>query len=190
VERASRSDRLASLVSRARAVIELARPTTACLLRVLNALAPDEVEELGRWELDRAKSEDIVDRLTAQLVEPRQAVREALSRCLQFDVWGDDQAHYEALGRTYRDSGDNDAAIERTLGRPPEVYAFVHHFLVETWRPRQEHYSILLIEDDRSGAICKGYLVAKGRAYATTLSLLEASVRQEWPKWQVLWKWF
>lgn len=190
MERASRSERLASFVAQARALIELARPATAYLLRVLDALKPDEVEELGKWELDKPKSEGIVDRLTAQLGEHRQVVRETLSRCLRLDVWGDNLDRNEALQRRYRESGEKDADIERTLGRPPKVYPFVHHFVVELWRPDQEDYSGLNLEDDRWGAICEGYLVATGRGFPTTLSLLEATVRQEWPKWQVLWRWF
>lgn len=190
MERASRKDRLASFVSQARELVERAQPVTAYVLRVLDALTPDEVEELGKWELDKQKAEGIVDRLTAQLGEHRQLVRETLSRCLQHDVWGDYLERYEALRRTYQESGEQDADIERTLSRPPKMFAFVHHLMLEFWRPDQEDYSFLIIEDDRWGAICDGYLVAKGRAFPTTLSLLEATVRQEWPMWQALWKWF
>src|SRR5262249_8488396 len=148
VERASRSERLASFVAQARELIALARPTTAYLLRVLDALRPDEVEELGKWELDKPKSEGIVDRLTLQLGEHRQVVRETLSRCLRLDVWDDNLEQNEALERRYRESGETDADIEKTLGRPPKVYPFVHHFVVESWRPDQEDYSGLIIEDD------------------------------------------
>ncbi|HEY1188038.1 MAG TPA: hypothetical protein VGE74_10295 [Gemmata sp.] len=163
---------------------------TTSLLRVLDALTPDEVEELGKWELDKPKSEAIVDRLTTQLGEHRPVVRETLSRCLQFDVWGDYLPRSELCERTYRQCGEKDADIERALGCPPKVFAFVDHFVVQLWQPDQEGYSDLIIEDDRWGAICEGYLAAKGRAFPTTLSLLEATVRQGWPKWPVLWKWF
>jgi hypothetical protein len=76
VEKASRSDRLASFVSHARTLIRLARPVNTCLLRVLDALTPDDVEEMGKWEIDKQKSESIVDRLTAQLGLHRQGFTE------------------------------------------------------------------------------------------------------------------
>jgi hypothetical protein len=159
-------------------------------LRVLDALTENDIDELGKWELDKPRCEGIVDRLTARLSAPRQVVRETLSRCLRFDVWGGDLARYESLEREYRQSGEHDADIETTLGRPPKVFPFVHHYVIEQWLPDQGHYSGLIIEDNRWWAICNGYLVAKGRAFPTTLVLLETTVKQEWPKWQSLWKWF
>src|SRR5262249_53842496 len=141
----NRGDRLESFVFQARALIELARPTTAYLLRVLDALRMDEIEKLGKWELDKQKVESIVNRLTIQLGEHRQVVRETLSRFLQFDVWSDNLVRNEALEWEYRQHGGRDADIERTLGRPPKVYPFVHHFVIEQWWPDHESYTSLII---------------------------------------------
>jgi hypothetical protein len=160
------------------------------LLRVLDALTPEEVDELGKWHLDKARSEGIVDRLAADLGERRQVVYEVLGRCLQFDLWKDRLGSYEAAEQAYRQCGERDADIEKMSGRPPRVYAFVHHRLVHLWTPDREDYSISCIENNHWGAIVEGYLIAKGRAFPTTLSLLEATVREQWPKWQVLWRWF
>lgn len=54
MEPASKCDRLASFVCQARALMDLACPTTACLLRVLDAQTPGDVEELGKWEVHAA----------------------------------------------------------------------------------------------------------------------------------------
>jgi hypothetical protein len=87
-----------------------------------------------------------------------------------------------------------DAAIERTIGRPPRRYPFLLHGGLRVWRPGPDDgppdYGNLTIEDGRRAAICYGYLVARGRVYATHLSLLEASVREDWQGWPGLWRWF
>ncbi len=190
MSRASRSDRLTTLAAQARTLIEFAHPTTACLPRVLCTLTTDDIEELGKWELDKQKSEAIVDRLTAQLGEYRQVVRQVLSRCLQFDVWGDYSGRNAALIQRFRESGEEEGKIERLLGRPPQVYPYLAHFVIGVWRPELEECSEVIIEDDRWAEICEGYLVAKGMAFPTTLSLLEAAGQQRWHKWRSLWKWF
>src|SRR5262249_43777619 len=152
---------LATFVSHARSIIDLARPTTAHLLRALDGLTAEEITELGRWNLDKAKSEHIIDRLTAELGEQREVVRETFSRCLRLDLWSDNFDRDEALEQTYQHSGSKDAEIEQTLGRPPSIYPFVLHGGVYLWHPEQEEYCGLIIEDDQRWAICKGYLVAR-----------------------------
>jgi hypothetical protein len=82
VERAARTERLTDLVAHARRVQALALPTTAYLLRVLHALTPEDFEELSRWQLRKERAESIVDRITAELGEHRQAVRGVLGACL------------------------------------------------------------------------------------------------------------
>jgi hypothetical protein len=190
VERAARTERLTNLVAQARQVQTLAHPTTAYLLRVLDALTPDDIEELSLWQLRNERAEGIVDRITAELGEHRQAVRGVLSDCLRLDVWGDYDRHYAAVRDRYEASGEADAAIERRIGRPPRTYSFLLHGCVDQWRPEQEDFSTLIIEDDTWGAICDGYLVAKGRAFSTKLALMEASVREGWQRWHILWRWF
>jgi hypothetical protein len=191
VEQRSRSDRLESLVAQARRLIELARPTTAYLLRILDRLTADDIDELGKWNLDKPKSEAIVDRLTAELGEHRQVVREVLSRCLQFDAWGDYSDRNAALRQRFLESGEDSTTIDRLLGKPPTVYPYLEHFIIGAWHPEREECGRgLVIEDDRRAAICEGYLVAKGMAFQTDLDLLETSARQEWRKWRLFWKWF
>src|SRR5262249_35993837 len=147
-------------------------------------------EELGRWQLRNERAEAIVDRLTAALGEPRQVVREVLSNCLRLDVWGEYETSYAEAEHRYRASGESDVVIERKIGRPPSCYPFLLHGVIDLWRPGQAYSSTLIIEDDRQYAVCRGYLVAQGRAYTTSLSLLEASVRGQWEGWSVLWRWF
>lgn len=191
MERDSRSDRLAALVVHARRLLEFARPTTACILRVLNILTVDDIEELGKWELDKHKSEGIVDRLAGQLGEQRQLVREALGRCLRFDVWRDcSSVGYEVRERAYRESGMTEVVIEKSLGTAPKFYPFLHYLSITTWEAFRETCSVSLDEDNHWRRICEGYLVAKGRAFQTTLALLEGSAKQEWAKWPIFWKWF
>jgi hypothetical protein len=62
--------------------------------------------------------------------------------------------------------------------------------IICNWRPDPVDFSTSLIEDDEAAVVCMGYLVAQGRAFATTLDLLEATVRQEWRNCQRLWTWF
>jgi hypothetical protein len=191
MDQASRSERLGRLAVQAKGLLHLAKPVTAHLLRVLDALTPEDIEELGKWELDKPKTETIVDRLTAELAEHRQVVLEVLGRCLRLDVWGANPKRYASLEQTYRQSGAKDSIIEKQLGRPPKVYPFVSHFVVGLWTPGHENgLTSLIIEDDRWGAICEGYLVAKGLAFPTTLDLMECAIRQQWSKWDVLWTWF
>lgn len=190
VERAARTERLARFVVQARQIRALAYPTTAFLLRVLDDLTPPDIEELSLWQLRNERTESIVDRLTASLGEPRQAVRNVLSDCLRLDLWGDYDYQYPVLRECLIKSGELNAKIERTLGCPPNTYSFLIHGCIDQWRPEVEDYSILMIEDDRWFAICKGFLSAKGRAFATKLDVLEASIRENWRGWQSLWRWF
>lgn len=190
MERVARIERLVDLVAQARQVQALAHPTTAYLLRVLSVLTPDDLEELGRWQLRNERAEGIVDRVTAELGEQRQGVRRVLSDCLRLDVWGDYDRHYATVRQRYEASGEPDVAIERSLRRPPHTYSVLLHGCVNQWLPKQEDFSTLIIEDDRWGAICDGFLVAKGRAFSTKLALMEASIREGWQNWQALWRWF
>ena len=93
-DRPDRTDRLAAQVTHAERLRTLAGPNTCYLLRVLGALAPEDLEELGRWQLRDERAEAIVDRITAALSEPRQVVPEVLGNCLRLDVWGDYEACY------------------------------------------------------------------------------------------------
>ncbi len=190
MERAARTERLANLVAQARRIQVLAQPATAWVLRVLDALSAEDIQELSLWQLHKERAEGIVDRLTVAMGEPRQVVRNVLGKCLQLDLWGNYDQRYLELRECYARSGEPDAAIERTLGRPPLIYSFLIHGCVGQWQPKEGDYSSLIIEDDHWGAICDGFLVAKGRAFSTNLALLEASVREEWLGWQALWKWF
>jgi hypothetical protein len=129
--------------------------------------------------------------LTAELGEDRQVVREVLSRCLQFDVWGDYTDRHAALRQRFLESGKDATTIDRLLGKPPTVYPYLDHFVIGSWHPEREECSMgFVIEDDRWMAICEGYLVATGMAFQTNLDLLEASAQQEWCKWRLFWKWF
>lgn len=191
MERPSRSYRLAALVAQAKNLLELARPTTACILCVLEALTGNDIDELGKWELDKRKSEAIVDRLTAELGENRQVVWEVLSRCLQLDVWGDYSDRNAAVRQRFLESGEDETRIDSLLGKPPTIYPYLDHFVIGTWQPgEQARRTGFIIEDDRWAAICEGYLVAKGMAFLTDLDLMETSAREEWSNWRSFWKWF
>ncbi len=188
--RAARSDKLAALAAQAREILALSRPTTAYVLRVLDALTASDIQILGQWELDGAKAEGVVDRLTEQMAEKRQVIRKTLSRCLQFDLWGDYSADFETVLRIYRESAKKEVDIERALGCAAGTYSFLHYCRIGLWRSDKKDLSYLLIEDDHRQAVCEGYLVAKRRAFPTSPALLEASIHQDWRNWQALWRWF
>lgn len=189
MERPSRSEKLSELVIQARVIIELARPTTAYILKILDALGPADIEELGKWDLDKPKTEAIIDRITLNLDQPREIVRVALGRVLQQDVWGNRDHEFQSLEEFYRKSGKKNSEIDRYLGCPPKVYPF-YLGIVQLWHPTEARYDGMIIEDNTQAMICEGYLVAKGLAFPTSLAMLEATVRQNWSNWQALWKWF
>lgn len=86
MDKPSRIERLAALAAHAHRVQALAHPTTAYLLRVLTELTTEDIEELSHWHLNCDRAEGIVDRLTADLGENRQVVREVLGKCLRLDL--------------------------------------------------------------------------------------------------------
>jgi len=189
-DRPDRADRLAALVAHAERVRALAGSTTCHTIRVLGALTPADVAELGRWHLRAEPAEAIVDRVTAELGESRPLVRGVLGDCLRLDVWGDYECKYAQAEERYRLGEVRDHAIERKVGRPPACYPFLLHRLTTLWRPAKADCRTLCIEDNRMSAVCDGYLVARGLAFPTRLSLLEASLRGQWKDWPVLWGWF
>ena|SRR5436190_997139 len=190
VDRRSRAEKLGRFVDHAKRILALARPATTYVCRVLEKLTDQEVGELGKWDLDKTRTERIIDRLTAQLEVHRWQVEAALGGCLRNDLWTDHAEYYPTWEQRYRDSGYQESTFEKLLGVPPRVYCFVGGVIVCNWRPEPVDFSMSLIEDDRWAVICMGYLVTQHRAFATTLELLEATIRQEWRNWQRLWSWF
>jgi hypothetical protein len=184
VEKASRSERLAGFVHHSRALLKAVYPKTNLLLRILDALTADDVEELGKWELDTTKSELIVDRLTAQLEEDRTVLRGILGRCLQHDLWQDSTANHESYKQAYLRSKANESEIEKTLGMPPQAFPYLLHSIVEIWRPTDESRLALMSDDYQWAAICMGYLVTNERAFTSSISLMDCVMRQRWPKWK------
>jgi hypothetical protein len=169
----------------------LAQPTAAYLLNVLDALTPQNIEELSLWQLRNEHAEGIANRITTDLGEHRNLVRNVLSDFLRLDLWGDHECCYPELQEQYAQSGVQDAEIEKTLGRPPKTYSFLLHGCIGQWKPTTKRYGItMIIEDDSWCGICSGFLIAKRRAFSTKVALLESSMREEWRGWRELWKWF
>jgi hypothetical protein len=190
MDRADRTNRLSALVAQARQLRELGQPTTAYLLRVLDALTVEEIAVLGRWQLGDERGEAAVDRLTKLLAEPRQVIRQVLSDCLRLDVWGDYDREYSSARQRYEESGETAMSVETSLGRPPQTYSFLLHGCIQQWQPQHDDLSDLIIEDDDWWEICRGCLVVQGKVFSSTLALMETCRREEWEGWRKLWKWF
>ena len=180
---------LANLVREAHSFQQECWPHTCVLLKMLCATTTEECAEFDNGRLDE---DAVVARLSIRLGVPEREIANLFSREILNSLW-DHADSYSDLMERFRASKKNEADLLRTIGAAPnreKGKAFVLYETIRVWCPEESSLYMDLIENDDFFAICRGCLIKIGAAYPTALHLLQASYRENWPKWEAMWEIF
>lgn len=174
----NRRERLACLRDRAIALVNEARPQSdqAFSLRLMSILSDTDVDELSSQNcLSMERRTALAVALLVDVVVLDEILRRGVLRDLTDD-----------------ESFDRIAHGNRTSFAPPHAEPKEFWYLLRSatmrWVPADEMLDVVIIENEQESLACQAYLLARKRAYSTTVCLLEASFSERWPKWQLLWK--
>jgi hypothetical protein len=103
------------------------------------------------------------------------------------------KSYYDYLLESYRNAGiDDESLILDIESEVSEGKVFLLHGLMKVWDSSSNELEGIMIEEsydeDPSLNALEGYLVAQKLAFETSLEILEASYKQQWPGWKKLWK--
>lgn len=177
---ATEPEKMMSLRNRAIALVDQAKPSDgqAVSLRLLASLADGDLGMLSQGGLSPERRNELADALHVDIVVVNEALRRFVVRDLR---------HQEDLSH---------AAPNKLLPtfvpprREPAEFWYSLHTSTMRWVPAEELLDVVMLRDEGESVDCQAYLLAAKRAYATTVGLLEASYSENWPKWQLLWKYY
>lgn len=170
-------------------LLDIARPTTAAVLRIVAHLSFQEAVLL----CSRNLSPDVITRVAALTGLPSAVVEDVTSRIIQQDL-SEFGAEHERLSLQFKEKGSPTREVERFLADLCSgQVVFVFHGGLVSWNERGGFLNDFIIEDDGSESfyeIVAGYLISQGMGFATSVDVLRHSYIKQWPKWREFWTWF
>ena len=184
------NDKFERYKGEANRLLDIARPATAAVLRIVAQLSFEEAMLL----YSRNLGPDAITRLAATTGLQSAVVEDVTSRIIQQDL-SEFGAEHERLFLQFKEKRPPAAReVELFLAdlSSGQVHFVLHGGLV-SWNERSGLLNDVIIEDSGSESFCEsvaGYLISQGMGFETSVDVLQTSYVRQWPKWREFWTWF